>query len=517
MTNSQIRVRFAPSPTGYLHVGGARTLLFNYLYAKQTGGTLVLRIEDTDQARSTPEAERMIFEDIQRLHLIADESPLKSGGQVGPYRQSERMKIYADKVRELLSRNQAYYCFCKEEVLEEKRQLALKLGKAPHYDGTCAKQTLEEAQARLAKGEKAGVRFRAYKKAFQLKDAVKGDINFDENVVGDFFITRTPRPNEEQIAGGIGMPVYNFCCVIDDAMMGMTHVIRGDDHLSNTARQLQIYEAFGWKAPVFAHIAMVLGSDKQKLSKRNGDSSVHEYLNQGYAPEVLLNFLALLGWWPPETLKPRSGHPEILSLDEMIQSFSLEGLQKSPAVFDVKKLRWMNSQFVRALPLDELKKRVWPFLQESAKQGLLKDQETGKSWLENDSVWWDQALDLVKTECELFSDFAASLEKHFSSKIDIEADAIQFASADAGFKNTASVILNEFEKLPQTFGSVDVENLQKSVASLAGVKGKQLFMPFRIVTTGKMHGPELKKLLPLLGKQRVAERLHAHLKELKLQ
>ncbi len=512
-----IRVRFAPSPTGYLHVGGARTLLFNYLYAKQTGGKLVLRIEDTDQARSTPEAERMIFEDIRKLNLIADESP-HAGGSVGPYRQSERMTIYAEKVRELLHRNQAYYCFCKEEVLEEKRQLALKLGKPPHYDGTCAKSTLEAQEARIKAGEKAGVRFRAYRKPFQLPDAVKGTITFDENVVGDFFITRTPRPNEENIAGGIGMPVYNFCCVIDDALMGMTHIIRGDDHLSNTARQLQIYEAFGWKPPQFAHIAMVLGSDKQKLSKRNGDSSVHEYLNQGYVPEVLLNFLALLGWWPPESLKPKSGHPEILALDEMIATFSLDGLQKSPAVFDVKKLQWMNSQFLRAIPISDLKARVWPFLEAAAQSGKLKDAASGSdaSLLSRDASWWDQALDLVKTECFLLTDFADAIEKHFVKGLDIEAEAHTWVNGEATCKSTANIIASEFEKLPSTFGAVEIENLQKSVAQLANVKGKQLFMPLRIVTTGKLHGPELKRLLPLIGKEQVTHRLRANLKALNL-
>jgi len=333
--------------------------------------------------------------------------------------------------------------------------------------------------------------------------------------VGDFFITRTPRPGEEKTAGGIGMPVYNFCCVVDDAMMGMTHIIRGDDHLSNTARQLQIYEAFGWKTPQFAHIAMVLGSDKQKLSKRNGDSSVYEYLNQGYTPEALLNFLALLGWWPPTDFKPKSGHPEILSLDEMIEHFSLEGLQKSPAVFDVKKLGWMNGQYLRALPNLELKKRVWPFLLEASKSGKLVD-ESGKSWLDLSSEWWESALDLVKTECVLLSDFPDAIEKHFSQSGEVEVEAMNWAKAETTCSQTAAVIVSEFNKLPEVFLSADIEALQKSVATLANVKGKQLFMPLRIVTTGKLHGPELKKLLPLLGKKRVESRLHAHLKALNL-
>lgn len=487
---SNVRVRFAPSPTGFLHVGGARSLLFNYLYAKKTNGTLVLRIEDTDQARSTRESERMIFEDIGEINLPADESPI-IGGPFPPYRQSDRMSIYADHAKQLLDRNMAYYCFCPEEELGRKRELALKLGKVPQYDGTCAGIALEDARARLKKGEKAGLRFRAFKKDYILKDIVKGDVSFQENVVGDFFITRTPREDEKEIADGIGMPVYNFCCVIDDHLMGITHVIRGDDHLSNTARQLQIYDAFNWELPTFAHIAMVLGADRQKLSKRNGDSSVHEYLANGYLPQALLNFLVLLGWSTGAEIKTASGHPEIFSMDEMIQLFDLKGLQKSPAVFDVTKLQWMNSQYMRSLPLDEIFSRSLRFLE--AEFG--KDAVAAKS-----QEWLKRVVDLVRGECTLLADLPKAVRPYFTGDTGTEPEAAELLK-----KPESAAVIGAVEaslaELADPITSEAIDAFQKKVGEKSGAKGKGLFMPMRAILTGKTHGPELKKALPLFTKQ----------------
>lgn len=489
---SAVRVRFAPSPTGFLHVGGARTLLFNYLYAKKTGGTLVLRIEDTDQARSTKESERMIMEDVANLHMEADESPFKPG-KVGPYRQSERLAVYGKYARELLDRDQAYYCFCTDEELGKKREIALKLGKTPHYDGTCAKIPMADAKARLAKGEKAGIRFRAFNKEYLLKDLVKGDVNFGLGMVGDFFITRTPRPDEKEIAEGVGMPVYNFCCVIDDHEMGMTHIIRGDDHLSNTARQLMIYDAFGWKLPEFGHIAMVLGSDRQKLSKRNGDSSVHEYIEQGYHYEALLNFLALLGWSPGSELKTENGHPEIFSMNEMIQLFDTKGLQKAPAVFDVTKLKWMNGMYMRSLPLAEIVKRARPFFDQAG---------WGPRIAEKGEAWLSGIIDVVRGESALLSDLPQAAKLFFEAKPEVE-DAAKTLLADAANSAVIQALEAEIAALPEQITPEQVDAFQKSVGAKTGAKGKGLFMPIRAAITGKTHGPELKKVLPLLGKTAV--------------
>jgi nondiscriminating glutamyl-tRNA synthetase len=498
---SNVRVRFAPSPTGYLHVGGARTLLFNYLYAKKTGGTLVLRIEDTDQARSTRQSEEMIYSDIKRLGLGYPEG-YQEGPEVGgphpPYRQSERLAIYAEHAKKLRDEGRAYYCFCSDDLITQKREAAMKMGRPPHYDGTCARIAPEEAKAKLARGEKAGLRFRAFAKNYVLKDHVRGEVDFKEGMVGDFFITRTPTDKETEIAEGIGMPVYNFCCVIDDHLMAMTHVIRGEDHLSNTARQLMIYDAFGWTPPEFAHIAMVLGSDRQKLSKRSGDTSVFDYHENGYLPEALINFLALLGWWPPNTFKPRSGHPEILAIDELISTFNLEGLQKSPGVFDLQKLKWMNGHYIKALPLPELAKRARPFFEKSGSKILTQPSFT--------ETWFQGVLAAVKNEVSLLSELPQAAEMFFDATPELEMEARALLEAP-GAKAVVDSLTQEVTSLGQQISADDVEALQKKVATTTGAKGKGLFMPIRAVVTGRSHGPELKVVIPLLGREGVLKRI----------
>jgi nondiscriminating glutamyl-tRNA synthetase len=480
-------------------------MLFNYLYARKHGGKLILRIEDTDQERSTPEYERMVIADIDSLGMQPDESP-KVGGPFPPYRQSERLDVYAKYATELLTRDMAYYCFCPDEILGQKRDLAMKLGRPPVYDGTCAKIPLAEAKARLAKGEKAGIRFRAINKEYILKDHVKGDVRFPPEVVGDFFIMRTPRENEKAVGEGLGMPVYNFCCVIDDHEMGITHIIRGEDHLSNNARQLQIYDAFGWTPPEMAHIAMVLGSDRQKLSKRNGDSSVHEYLNNGYLPEALLNFLALLGWNPGSEVKPSSGHPEIFTMEEMISYFSTDGLQKAPAVFDVQKLRWMNGQYIRSFPLAEIAKRARPFFEKAGWTDALKS---------HGEDWYLGVVDTIRGECAILSDLPEAAKLFIDAKPAIE-DAAKAVLVDPANGAVFTALRSEVDALPETISAELVDALQKSVGAKSGAKGKGLFMPIRAATTGKTHGPELKKVLPLLGKKALLERMSAIASQVKI-
>jgi nondiscriminating glutamyl-tRNA synthetase len=490
-SEKNVRVRFAPSPTGYLHVGGLRSLFFNYLYAKKQKGKFILRIEDTDQARSTRQSENMILESITAMGLLADESPALGGPHV-PYRQSERLKIYGEHAKALLERDQAYYCFCPEEELSRKREIALKLGKVPQYDGTCAKTPIEEARARLKKGEKAGMRFRAYAKDYSIEDAVKGKVTFPMAAVGDFFITRTPREDESEIAEGIGMPVYNFCCVMDDHLMGITHVIRGDEHLSNTARQLQIYDAFNWEVPVFAHTAIVTGADRQKLSKRNGDSSVQDYLNQGYFPQALLNFLVLLGWSPGSELKTLDGHPEIFSMQEMIDLFNLDGLQKAPAVFDVTKLRWMNSHYFRHLPLEEVEARALPFLAEAVK---------GKS-----PEWIRSFVETYRGECAVLPDLLVAGKMQFETSVTVDEDALAWLKGI----DVAPVIAAAVELLPTLSEPITAESVdayQKAVGAKSAAKGKNLFMTLRCLMTGSMHGAELKKSLPLLGREKLIARV----------
>ena len=494
-----VRVRFAPSPTGYLHVGGARSMLFNHLFARKHGGTLILRIEDTDQERSTKESEIMVMSDLKRLGFEPDESP-EVGGPYPPYRQSERLKIYGKYAKELLDKDQAYYCFCSETTLTEKRELAMKLGRPPVYDGTCAKIPPAEAKARVKAGEKAGIRFRAYSKEYVLHDQVKGDVRFPPDVVGDFFITRTPRANESETAEGVGMPVYNFCCVVDDHLMGITHVIRGEDHLSNNSRQLQIYDAFGWELPKFAHVAVVLGSDRQKLSKRNGDSSVFEYLNKGYLPEALLNFLALLGWNPGSEVKPSSGHPELFTMEEMISYFSMDGLQKAPAIFDVQKLNWMNGQYIRNLPLEEIARRARPFFEEI--------HEWKSALAMHGPEWYLGIVETIRGECTILKDLPEHARFFIEAKPAVE-DAARALLVDPAHAAVFRELSAQVADLPEALTADLVDQLQKSVGAKAGAKGKGLFMPIRAATTGRTHGPELKKVFPLLGKKALVERMSA--------
>ncbi len=497
---SQVRVRFAPSPTGYLHVGGARTLFFNWLYAKKMGGTLVLRIEDTDQVRSTRESEKMILSDIQRLGLDYQEGP-DLGGPHSPYRQSERLSIYADHVRRLLDQDRVYYCFCSDDLLTQKREAAMKLGRTPHYDGTCARLTKDEAKSRLAQGEKAGLRFRAPQKNYVLQDHVRGRVEFKEGMVGDFLVTRTPGAGEKEIAEGIGFPVYNFCCVMDDHLMEMTHVIRAEEHLSNTVRQLMLYEAFGWTPPEFAHIALVLGPDRQKLSKRSGDVSVFEYVEKGYLPEALLNFLALLGWWPSAGLKPVSGHPEVLSLAELIEHFNLEGLQKAPGVFDVQKLQWMNAFYIRSMPLVEIAKRARPHF-----------EKAGFHFEAHSDDWFLKVIEVIRGEVTLLSDLPKAAQLFLESTPHLEPEA-KAALSEASASSVVDAMIAELKSASGPLLVEEVDALPKKVGAQSGVKGKALYMPMRAAVTGKVHGPELKLILPILGRESVLKRIEALLSQ----
>jgi glutamyl-tRNA synthetase len=482
MAQKQVRVRFAPSPTGYLHVGGARTVLYNWLYARHTGGKLILRIEDTDQARSTKEAEKMQIEDIHWLKLFYDEGP-DVGGNYGPYRQSERLDIYKKYAQELIDKGLAYYCFCSDEELERKRELSLKLGNVPHYDGTCRKISLDEAKKRLASGEKACLRFKSVEEEFRLNDLVRGEVVFQPHMVGDFILLRSD-----------GMPVYNFCCVIDDHLMEITHVIRAEEHLSNTVRQMMIYKAFNWELPQYAHCSIILGSDRQKLSKRHGATSVHQYAEEGYLQEALINFLLLLGWSPKD-------NKEIMSIDEMIQQFSLDRLHKAPAVFDPVKLRWMNSQYIKQLPIEDITKRAMPFLE----KGGINAQSLDFNWL-------CKAVEVVRSSWETLLDASTSMQVFFNDSFETENEVLEFKKQETNFNNVVKALKEALESYVSKNGDSlqekDFLAIQEEVKTKSGAKGKSLFMPMRVVLTGKLHGPELKLVLPLIGASRALKRVN---------
>src|SRR5688572_23233113 len=339
-----MRVRFAPSPTGHLHVGNARTALFNWLLARHAGGTFILRIEDTDVERSTPESELAIMDDLRWMGLTWDEG-VEVGGTLGPYRQSERLHIYADHTQQLLATRMAYYCFCSAEKLDAERQAMLKQGLPPKYAGTCRAIPADEAASRVAGGEKAVVRLRVPTgREVVFQDIVRGRVAFHTDVIGDPVLVRSD-----------GAPAYNFAVVIDDALMRVTHVVRGEDHISNTPRQVLLYEAFGWEPPTFAHLSLVMGPDHTPLSKRHGATSVAEFRAKGYLPEALVNYLALIGWSPGEG-------EELLRLDELARRFELSKVAHGSGVFDEDKLAWANRHYLKSAAPERIVDLSVPFL-----------------------------------------------------------------------------------------------------------------------------------------------------------
>jgi nondiscriminating glutamyl-tRNA synthetase len=475
-SSSEVRVRFAPSPTGYLHVGGARTALYNWLYAKKKGGKFILRIEDTDQARSTEEALNMQVSDLKWLGLTWDEG-YDIGGEYGPYRQSERLRIYKEKAEELIEAGKAYYCFCTDQELEEKKEIAKKEGRPPHYDGKCRSLNIEESRAKMKAGATCTVRFKVDPtKAVSFKDLIRNEVTFPAGMVGDFIILRSD-----------GMPVYNFCCTVDDSMMKITHVLRAEEHLPNTLRQIMLYEALNEKIPDFGHLSIILGEDKQKLSKRHGATSCNEFKNKGYLPEALLNFIALLGWSSPNG-------DEILTIEELIKQFDLDRMVPSSAVFDQKKFNWVNATHLRALPSSELWERLKVYLDENSVE-YKKDPE-----------WQKQAVETLKSSMETFMDGVELFKLLDDAFFDLTQEGLETIQ----WKEAKPVIEAWIEALKdhphEAVTEAEFGEIQNKVKEKSGQKGKFLFMPMRVCVIGKPHGTELKLLVPLLDKSALIRR-----------
>lgn len=482
-SSSSVRVRFAPSPTGYLHVGGARTALFNYLYAKQKGGTFILRIEDTDLERSTEESLRMQISDLQWLGLTWDEGvdplTLQSVGPYGPYRQSERLHIYKKYAGELLERGLAYYDFRTDEELEKIKQEGDGFTRIPRPSNLVP---LTEARERLAKGEQAAVRFKVEGgRHHKIQDLVRGEVSFPEEMVGDFVILRSN-----------GMPVYNFCCVIDDALMKITHVFRAEEHLSNSLRQLMIYEAFAWEPPAFGHLSLILGTDKQKLSKRHGATSCNQYRELGYLPDALLNFIALLGWSP-------GGDQEIFSVQELIAQFQVERLQKAGAVFDPDKFKWMNGMHLRALSDEALWTHLKPFL---ADKGLLLPESA--DFIHKSLLAFRPKMETLQDGVELY----APLD---DSRFAIEAEAQEVLAWESS-RAVFTAWQNLLSARTATLSPEEFDQALEQIKQQTGAKGKHLFMPIRVAIIGKPHGPDLKVLVPLLSLASLQNRVEKALK-----
>ncbi len=479
---SEVRVRFAPSPTGYLHVGGARSALYNLLYAKHNHGKFILRIEDTDQARSTEESLKMMISDLKWLGLHWDEGPhpetLKDMGNYGPYKQSERLPIYKKCADELIAKGKAYYCFMTDAEIDAQREKLKAAGEQPHVISPWETKPLAEAQAKLAAGEKAVVRFktRELKKDYILNDLIRGEVRFPSDMVGDFVLLRSD-----------GMPVYNFCCVVDDYMMKISHVLRAEEHLPNTLRQMMIYEGMGWALPKFGHISLVLDDDRQKLSKRKGAVSCDQYKQEGYLPAAMNNFLALLGWSHPE-------EKEIMTFEDMKSGFTLDRVHASGAVFDRVKLKWMNAQHLRALPNAEIWKQIAPFLKNA---GLTLPQ---------DSDWQIKSVETFKSYMEILSDAVNLYTPLDDSKYEIKAE-----SEEALKWESTKAVLIAWKDLVQahpteSFTEQDFQKIQDEVKLKSGQKGKNLFFPIRIALIGQPHGAELKILVPLMTKKSILAR-----------
>ncbi|HAM52822.1 MAG TPA: glutamate--tRNA ligase [Nitrospiraceae bacterium] len=458
-----VRVRFAPSPTGYLHIGGARTALFNWLYARHEGGTFILRIEDTDRSRSTDEYIDAIIQGMQWLNLDWDE---------GPYRQTDRFEVYRSYIERLIQEGKAYNCYCSPEELEQRRQQALGQGKTPKYDGRC------RDRKEPIPGRSAAVRFNIPQEGQTVvKDLIKGNVTFENNQLDDLIIMRSD-----------GTPTYNFVVVVDDVDMKITHVIRGDDHLNNTPKQIHIYKALGYEIPEFGHLPMILGSDKTRLSKRHGATSVMAYRDMGYLPDALVNYLVRLGW--------SFGDQEIFTREELIKNFSFENVGKSSAVFNPEKLLWLNSQYVNNSPDEVLAELVTPFL---VREKIISQGQT------LDIVWLSKAIATQKERSKTLVELAHSLRYYIAEDVEYHE------KAKARFLHEQSLpYLNELKDSLASldlFSASEIEKIFKAITEKHGIKLANLAQPVRVAVTGGAESPGIFEVLEILGREKTLKRL----------
>ena len=475
-----IRVRFAPSPTGYLHVGGARTALFNWLYARRHGGAFVLRIEDTDVERSSAEMVEGILDGLRWLGLDWDEGP-HAGGMYGPYFQSQRLDRYRATAERLVAEGHAYYCYCGPEEIKAKREAAEQAGGAWRYDRTCAALPAADVAAREHARRPRAVRVRAPERRIAFDDIVHGPIAFDGTHLEDFVILRSD-----------GHPTYHLSVVCDDVEMRMTHVVRGDDHISNTPKQIILYEALGAPVPQFAHVPLIMGPDKKRLSKRHGATSVMEYARQGYLPEAMVNFLALLGW------SPGSGDQELFTRDRLIAAFDLRGISGGNAVFNVEKLDWFNQQHLWSLSPRDLARRVQPVLEEA---GLWDSAYAGDR-----HAWFDAVLQLLKPRAKKVEEFAELGRYFFTPTPAYDPAAVSKHLRADGVAAHLRVIGERFEAL-SSFDAESTERVVRAVADERGVKAATAIHALRVALTGRTASPGLFEVAALIGRPAVMARI----------
>lgn len=473
-----VRVRFAPSPTGYLHIGGARTALFNFLFARHNGGTFVLRIEDTDESRTLEGAVERICEGLRWLGITWDEGP-HVGGEYGPYFQTQRAEIYQRALAEAVDRGVAYPCYCTPEELAVSRERQQRAGQAPRYEGTCRNLTPEQRAQREAEGRKPVLRLKVPQEgSLEVEDVIRGKVRFELATLDDFIIQKSN-----------GMPTYNFAVVVDDHAMKITHVIRGEEHLSNTPKQALVYHALGYELPIFAHVPMILAPDRTKLSKRHGATAVEEYREMGILPEALRNYLLLLGFTPGD-------ERELLDLDEMIALFELSKVNKNPAIYDNKKLIWMNSQYLSRLPVEHLFEEVRPWLEAA---GLWSSNQVPDQQLFHQ-------LDLARERAHTLPELVEAVRYFLSDDYPFDEKGVRKVLAHPGVAERLEQCADRIETL-DAFTADKIEQSYRQLAEELGLPARDLIHPTRVAVTGTTVGPSLFHLLEALGREPTVTRL----------
>lgn len=482
------RVRFAPSPTGFVHIGSLRTALYNYLYAKKADGVYVLRVEDTDQSRLVEGAVEGMLKSMRWAGVenaegvcINNQDAVEQVGEKGPYIQSERLDIYKEHIQGLLDSGHAYHCFCSKDRLDKVREIQRSENKVPKYDGHCRGLSKEEVQAKIDAGEPYVIRMKLpADKDIHFKDVVRGDVVINTNDMDDQVLMKSD-----------GFPTYHFAVVVDDHLMQITHIIRGEEWLPSTPKHVYLYEAFGWEQPVYVHLPNILNSDHKKLSKRQGDVAVEDFRKKGYLPEALINYIALLGWSPED-------NQEIFSMQELEKAFSLERVSKSGGVFDVNKLNWFNNHYIRQADLNRLVDIAVPFLVE---EGLVSEEEAKQR-----HDWFVLAMETVRESMDYLQEFAQRIAMFLTDEVAMwEEEALEFMRL-SHIPRLIEVLESKImatDEVSEDFVTAMFKEIQKE----EGIKGKNLFMGTRVILTGQTHGPEIPKVLTLLGKDKLKLRL----------
>ncbi|WP_427340411.1 glutamate--tRNA ligase [Caloranaerobacter sp. DY30410] len=484
---TEVRVRFAPSPTGYLHIGNFRTALYNYLFAKNQGGKYILRIEDTDRTRYVEGAIENLIESLLWAGVVHDEGVFIENGKIvqkgeyGPYIQSERLDIYKKYVEELIEKGHAYYCFCSKERLDKIREEQKSKGLTPRYDGHCRDITIEEAKKRIEAGEEYTVRLKLPpNKDIKFKDLIRGEITINTNDLDDQVLLKSD-----------GFPTYHLAVVVDDHLMKITHIVRGEEWLSSTPKHVYLYEVFGWEQPVYVHLPTVLNKNKKKLSKRHGDVAVRDFRKKGYLPEALVNYLALVGWSPED-------NREILNMEELINEFSFDRVSKTGGVFDTDKLNWVNGQYIRKSDVDRITKLAIPYLVEA---GFINEDD-----IKNRYEWIKMIVSALQEKISYISEIVDKAYVFFKDKVEPENEEV----VEVLKGEHVPGLIEAFEEELNSIDEIDEEfalNLFKKLQKKTGAKGKNLYMPIRAILTGQLHGPDLVKTILILGKQNILKRI----------